>query len=193
MKIGVLAVQGDVREHLRALSRLGAEAVPVLKPQELEGLSGIVLPGGESTAMWRLMRATGLAGKLKSELEGGLPAFGTCAGMILLAREITNWPETFLAVLDISVERNATGRQVDSFEARVSVDSLGEVPAVFIRAPLVRRVGEGVEVLARWEGMPVLVRQGTILAASFHPELTDDARLHAHFLELCSGAGGRGR
>lgn len=135
--------------------------------------------------MWRLMRASGLAGALKAELEGGLPAFGTCAGMVLLAKEITNWPERFLAVLDIAVERNATGRQVESFETVLPVDGLGEVPAVFIRAPLVRRVGEGVEVLARWQGNPVLVRQGPFLAASFHPELVEDTRLHSFFLEMC--------
>ncbi|MBC7097926.1 pyridoxal 5'-phosphate synthase glutaminase subunit PdxT [Candidatus Bipolaricaulota bacterium] len=185
MKIGVLAVQGDVREHLRALEGLGASPLPVLKPEHLAGLSGIVLPGGESTSMWRLMRASGLAGALKAELEGGLPAFGTCAGMVLLAKEITNWPERFLAVLDIAVERNATGRQVESFETVLPVDGLGEVPAVFIRAPLVRRVGEGVEVLARWQGNPVLVRQGPFLAASFHPELVEDTRLHSFFLEMC--------
>ncbi|HIQ00426.1 TPA: pyridoxal 5'-phosphate synthase glutaminase subunit PdxT [Candidatus Bipolaricaulota bacterium] len=185
MRIGVLAVQGDVREHLNALERLGVAAMPVLKPGDLAGLKGIVLPGGESTAMWRLMQATGLAEALKRELSGGLPAFGTCAGMILLAKRITNWKETFLGLLDIAVERNATGRQVDSFEERLSVDGLGEVPAVFIRAPLVVEVGPGVEVLARWAGRPVLVRQGRILAASFHPELTQDTRVHEYFLSVC--------
>ena len=184
MKIGVLAVQGDVREHLAALAKLGVEPVKVLKPEHLASLSGIVLPGGESTAMWRLMRASGLAEALKREIEGGLPAFGTCAGMVLLAREITNWPETFLGVLDIAVERNGTGRQVDSFETVLSLDGLGEVPAVFIRAPLVRRVGAGVEVLGTWKGAPVLVRQDHILAASFHPELTSDTRVHELFLEM---------
>jgi len=185
MRIGVLAVQGDVREHLNALERLGVAAMPVLKPGDLAGLKGIVLPGGESTAMWRLMQATGLAEALKRALSGGLPAFGTCAGMILLAKRITNWKETFLGLLDIAVERNATGRQVDSFEERLSVDGLGEVPAVFIRAPLVVEVGPGVEVLARWAGRPVLVRQGRILAASFHPELTQDTRVHEYFLSVC--------
>jgi len=183
MKIGVLSVQGDVREHLAALERLGAEPAKVLNPDHLAGLSGIVLPGGESTAMWRLMRATGLAEALKREIEAGLPVFGTCAGMVLLAREITNWPETFLGVLDIAVERNGTGRQVDSFETVLSLDGLGEVPAVFIRAPLVVRVGPGVEVLGTWKDSPVLVRQNHILAASFHPELTADTRVHELFLK----------
>lgn len=185
MRIGVLAVQGNVREHERALVRLGITPHRVLRPEDLQGLSGIVLPGGESTAMWRLMRASGLAEALKAELESGLPAFGTCAGMILLAKEITNWPERFLAVMDIAVERNATGRQVDSFETRLSLDGLGEVPAVFIRAPLVHRVGPEVEVLATWDDRPVMVRQGPLLAASFHPELTDDTRVHEFFLRVC--------
>ncbi len=185
MRIGVLAVQGNVREHERALVRLGIRPHRVLRPGDLQGLSGIVLPGGESTAMWRLMRASGLAEALKAELEKGLPAFGTCAGMILLAKEITNWPERFLAVMDIAVERNATGRQVDSFETRLSLNGLGEVPAVFIRAPLVHRVGPEVEVLATWDERPVMVRQGPLLAASFHPELTDDTRVHEFFLNVC--------
>jgi 5'-phosphate synthase pdxT subunit len=184
MRIGVLAVQGAVREHIRALTDLGVEAVEVMRPEQLAGLSGIVLPGGESTAMWRLMRATGLSEALRREIEGGLPAFGTCAGMILLAKEITNWPESFLRLLDIAVERNATGRQVDSFETVLSLDGLGEVPAVFIRAPLVKRVGPAVEVLGTWQGAPVLVRQGHILAASFHPELTEDRKVHELFLEI---------
>lgn len=185
MMIGVLAVQGDVREHRSALGRLGVAARPVLRPDDLAGIAGIVLPGGESTAMWRLMRATKLASALGAELSQGLPAFGTCAGMVLLAREIINWPERFFGVMDIAVERNATGRQPDSFETVTSVDGLGEVKAVFIRAPLVRRVGEGVKVLAELSGQPVLVRQGPLLGVSFHPELTPDVRLHEYFLTMC--------
>jgi 5'-phosphate synthase pdxT subunit len=185
MMIGVLAVQGDVREHRNALGRLGVTARPVLRPADLGGITGIILPGGESTAMWRLMQVNGLARTLKDELANGLPAFGTCAGMVLLARDITNWPERFFGVMDIAVERNATGRQPDSFETMVSVDGLGEVPAVFIRAPLVRRVGEGVEVLAELSDQPVLVRQGPLLGVSFHPELTPDVRLHEYFLTMC--------
>ena len=185
MTVGVLAVQGDVREHLRLLDRLGVTGKAVLVPQDLDRIAGIVLPGGESTAMWRLMTASGLAENLRTALRAGLPAFGTCAGMILLAREITNWPQSFLRVLDVAVERNATGRQVDSFEALVSANGLGEVPAVFIRAPLVRRLGPGVEVVGRWGQAPVLVRQDSVLAASFHPELTGDARVHNLFVEMC--------
>lgn len=185
MTVGVLAVQGDVREHLRVLDRLGIEGRPVLRPEHLAGLSGIILPGGESTAMWRLMGRTGLADALGNEIRAGLPAFGTCAGMVLLACEITNWPETFLGVLDIAVERNGTGRQVDSFEGRLSADGLGELPAVFIRAPLVRRMGPAVEALGWLGDAPVLVREGHVLAASFHPELTGDARVHELFIRMC--------
>ncbi len=185
MKIGVLAVQGAAREHILCLSRLGAEAVPVLRPADLLGLSGLILPGGESTAQWRLLSRAGLAEPLKDALREGLPAFGTCAGLILLAREITNWPERYFGVLDVVVERNATGRQVDSFEAEVAVDGLGGVPAVFIRAPAIRAVGPKVEVLGRYDGEPVLVRQGSLLGATFHPELTEDLRLHEFFLNLC--------
>lgn len=185
MKIGVLAVQGAAREHILCLSRLGVEAVPVLRPADLAGLSGLILPGGESTAQWRLLSRAGLLGPLRDALKEGLPAFGTCAGLILLAREITNWPERYFGVLDVVVERNATGRQVDSFEAEVKVEGLGEVPAVFIRAPAIRAVGPKVEVLGRYDGEPVLVRQSSILGATFHPELTEDLRLHEFFLNLC--------
>ncbi|HEU67734.1 MAG TPA: pyridoxal 5'-phosphate synthase glutaminase subunit PdxT [Candidatus Acetothermia bacterium] len=185
MTVGVLAVQGDVREHLRVLERLGVAARPVRRPEELAGLAGIVLPGGESTAMWRLMRATGLAGALRNAILAGLLAFGTCAGMILLARRVTNWPETFLGVLDIAVERNVIGRQVDSFEAQVAANGLGELPAVFLRAPGVREIGPGVRALGRLGDQPVLVEQGSLLAASFHPELTGDTRVHEMFIQMC--------
>lgn len=185
MKIGVLAVQGAAREHILCLQQLGVEVIPVLRPLDLSGLAGIVLPGGESTAQWRLLSRAGLAEPLKKALEEGLPAFGTCAGLILLAKEITNWPERYLGLLDVAVERNATGRQVDSFEGKVKVDGLGEVPAVFIRAPAIRRVGTGVEVLGTYGDEPVLVKQGAILGATFHPELTEDLRVHEFFLNLC--------
>lgn len=189
MIVGVLAVQGDVREHLRALDRLGVTGRPVLRPDQVPELDGIILPGGESTAMWRLMTRSGLAAPLREALQGGMPAFGTCAGMILLAREVTNWPQTFLGVLDVAVERNATGRQVDSFEGRVSANGLGELPAVFIRAPIVRQMGPAVEALGWLAGAPVLVREGNVLAASFHPELTDDLRVHGLFTEMCRKGG----
>lgn len=185
MKIGVLAVQGDAREHQEALAALGVQACPVRRPSDLRGLSGIILPGGESTAQWRLLARTGLAEALKAELSHGLPAFGTCAGLILLSRGITNWPERYFSVLDVDVERNATGRQVDSFETTVEVAGIGEVPALFIRAPTIKRMGPEVESLAQLGAEPVLVREGNHLGATFHPELTGDVRIHEMFLTIC--------
>ncbi len=186
MRIGVVAVQGDVREHLRALGRLGIEAVPVLKPVHLEGVKGLVFPGGESTAIWRLLKWSGLVEPIEELHREGIPIFGTCAGMVLLAKEIVNWPERFFGFIDIAVERNASGRQVDSFETELEVKAIGRVPAVFIRAPYIRRVGPGVEILAEHEGAPVMAREGRVLVASFHPELTDDLRVYELFLKMCA-------
>jgi pyridoxal 5'-phosphate synthase pdxT subunit len=174
-RIGVLAVQGNFREHVAMLRRLGVEATEVRRPEQLAGLDGLVVPGGESTAIQRLMRVGGLEEPV-AEFEGGL--FGTCAGMILFDR-------SHLGLLDVDVERNAYGRQVASFEADVELD--GEVEplrGVFIRAPRIVSAGPAVEVLGRLDGEPVLVREGRVLAASFHPELTDDMRVHERFLEL---------
>jgi 5'-phosphate synthase pdxT subunit len=174
LRIGVLAVQGNFREHAAMLQRLGAETVEVRKPEQLEGLDGLVIPGGESTTFMRLMRLYGLDTAL-AEFEQ--PVFGTCAGMIVLDRD-------HLGLVDVAVRRNAFGRQVASFET--DLDVLGEdepMHAVFIRAPWVEDVGPGVEVLAEVDGRPVLAREGRFLVASFHPELTDDTRLHERFLE----------
>ncbi len=175
MRIGVLALQGNFREHAAMLRRLGAEVVEVRLPQQLEGLDGLVIPGGESTAITRLMRLYGLE---EPVCEFGGAVLGTCAGMILLDR-------SHLGLVDVEVERNAYGRQLASFEADLE---LGEDEAplrgVFIRAPRVAEWGAGVEVLARHEGIPVLLRDGRYLVASFHPELTDDPRVHESFLEL---------
>ena len=173
--IGVLAVQGNFREHAAILRRLGAEVVEVRKPEQLEGLDGLVIPGGESTAIARLMRLYGLEEAVR-RFAG--PVFGTCAGMILLDRE-------HLGLVDVTVRRNAYGRQVASFEADLQLRGDAEpLRGVFIRAPRVADVGAGVEVLAEHEGEPVLLRQGRFLVASFHPELTDDARVHERFLNL---------
>lgn len=175
MRIGVLALQGDFREHAAMLERLGAEVVLVRKPEQLEGLDGLVVPGGESTTFMRLMRLYGLDEALR-RFAG--PVFGTCAGMIVLS-------QSHLGLVDVSVRRNAFGRQVASFEADLDVE--GEerpVRAVFIRAPWIEEVGPGVEVLAEVEGHPVLAREGRFLVASFHPELTDDTRVHERFLDL---------
>ncbi len=175
MKIGVLALQGAFREHVAMLRRLGAEASEVRLPEELEGLDGLVIPGGESTTMVRLMGLYGLDDAIRA-FSG--PIFGTCAGMIVLDRER-------LDLIDLAVERNAFGRQVASFEAPVAIEG-EEQPftAVFIRAPWVADAGPGVVILAEVDGHPVLAREGRILVASFHPELTDDTRIHERFLEM---------
>jgi pyridoxal 5'-phosphate synthase pdxT subunit len=175
MKIGVLAVQGNFREHCAILRRLGAEVVEVRLPEQLEGLDGLVIPGGESTAIRRLMRLYGLDDAIR---DFDQPVFGTCAGMILLDR-------AHLGLVDVDVERNAYGRQLASFEADLDLGDGGEpLRGVFIRAPRVGEWGEGVEVLASHDGAPVLLRDGRFLVASFHPELTDDARVHERFLQL---------
>jgi 5'-phosphate synthase pdxT subunit len=176
LRIGVLAVQGNSREHLRVLARLGAEGVAVRKPEQLEGLDGLIVPGGESTAITRLIRLYGLEEAIRSFDR---PVFGTCAGMILLARGGA------LEQIDVAVERNAYGRQVASFEADLELeDEVVPLRGVFIRAPRVREVGPGVDVLAEHEGEPVLLREDRFLVASFHPELTEDARVHERFLAM---------
>jgi Predicted glutamine amidotransferase involved in pyridoxine biosynthesis len=184
--VGVLALQGDFREHKEALRRLGVEAKEVRKPEHLLGLKALIVPGGESTTIGKLAREYGLEEAVRQRVEeGSLALLGTCAGAIWMAKEILGYPEQpRLGVLDVAVERNAFGRQVESFQEEVQVKGLGPFPGVFIRAPVFRRLGEGVEVLAELGGLPVLVRQGRLLASSFHPELTEDVRLHRLFLEL---------
>ncbi|WP_026234236.1 pyridoxal 5'-phosphate synthase glutaminase subunit PdxT [Thermus oshimai] len=185
--VGVLALQGDFREHKEALKRLGIEAKEVRKKEHLEGLKALIVPGGESTTIGKLAREYGIEDEVRKRVEeGSLALFGTCAGAIWLAREILGYPEQpRLGVLDVAVERNAFGRQVESFREDIQIKSFSEpFPGVFIRAPLFRRVGEGVEVLAELGGLPILVRQGKVLASSFHPELTEDLRLHRYFLEM---------
>jgi 5'-phosphate synthase pdxT subunit len=186
-RIGILALQGDVREHADALRDVGAEPVQVRLPRDLVGLDGLILPGGESTTMRRLINLYGLREPIVALARGGAPVYGTCAGMILLADRIADGDEPVLRLLDITVERNAYGRQLDSFEADLEIPSLGEEPlhGVFIRAPVVSEVGPDVEVLARDpDGRPIAVRQGRVLATAFHPELTADRRLHRLLLEL---------
>lgn len=195
-RVGVLAVQGGVAEHLRALGATGATAVPVRRPHELEALDGLVLPGGESTTMDRLLRVFELAEPLREVIGAGLPTFGTCAGMVLLADRIVDGVagQRTLGGLDVTVRRNAFGRQLDSRDQQLDVRGLAEpLDAVFIRAPWVEDAGPLVEVLAEVEGHPVMVRQGHLLATAFHPELTSDVRVHQLFLDLVeqtrSGAG----
>ena len=185
--VGILALQGDVREHRRALEAVGAVVRSVRTAEELDGLDGIVLPGGESTTIGRLLDVFGLLGPLRDALGAGLPAYGCCAGMVLLADEIVGGPpgQVLLGGLDVTVRRNAFGSQVHSFEAPLTVAGLNsDLHAVFIRAPWVERAGPGVQVLADVRGHPVAVRQGDLLATSFHPELTGDVRLHALFVEV---------
>lgn len=184
----MLALQGDVRGHVRVLGALGAAAVEVRRPGELATVHGLVIPGGESTTMGRLLEVFGLLDPLREAVMGGLPAFGSCAGMIMLARDVLDGRpgQPLVGGLDIVIRRNAFGRQVDSFEVDVDVAGIsgGPVHAVFIRAPWVEKVGEGVEVLARVDGQVVAVRQDRLLATAFHPELTRDTRLHRLFVGM---------
>jgi 5'-phosphate synthase pdxT subunit len=186
VKVGVLALQGAFVAHARVLRALGAEPREVRTPDDLERVDALVMPGGESTTMSMLLASSRLDDPIAERLGGGMPTFGTCAGMILLARGHIDGraDQRSLGVLDIDVRRNAFGRQVDSFEADLDVDDF-DTPfhGVFIRAPVVERCGDGVEVLAAIEGKPVLVREGHVIAAAFHPELSDDDRIHRLFLE----------
>ncbi|GGF41198.1 pyridoxal 5'-phosphate synthase glutaminase subunit PdxT [Williamsia phyllosphaerae] len=191
--VGVLALQGDVREHIAALDEVGARGVLVRRPAELAAVDGIVIPGGESTTMSRLLELLELLDPLRAQLAQGLPAYGSCAGMILLASTVldTRPDAHHLDALDITVRRNAFGRQVQSFETDLELSGIagGPMRAVFIRAPWVEETGEGVEILARVPNGPaagrvVAVRQGQVLATSFHPEVTGDRRVHRHFVEM---------
>jgi pyridoxal 5'-phosphate synthase pdxT subunit len=192
-RVGVLALQGDVREHLRALSDVGAVALAVRRPSELDDVDALVIPGGESTTMYKLAIAFDLLEPLRKRLDAGMPAYGSCAGMIMLADRITDGidGQVTLGGLDMTVRRNAFGRQVDSFEADVPLLGVAGRPyhAVFIRAPWVEAVGDRVEVIGRVEsgtavGRIVAVRQGPIMATAFHPELTGDQRVHALFVDM---------
>jgi 5'-phosphate synthase pdxT subunit len=183
MLIGVLAIQGGFEAHLEMLHGLGAGARDVRLPADLEGLDGLVIPGGESTTIVKGIAAGGLEGPIRAHHEAGKPVFGTCAGMIIC-------DDSHLGLLDVTAKRNAFGRQLQSFEADLEIEGIGEEPlrAVFIRAPWVERHGRGVDVLASYEGHPVAVREGSVLACAFHPELTDDSRLHALFMAMTTSA-----
>jgi len=190
MKIGVLASQGAFAEHISALQQLEVEAVPVRLPRELEGLDGLIIPGGESTSISQLMSSYSLTGEIRALAEAGLPVFGTCAGMVLMARKVSgNYAEP-LGLMDILVKRNAFGRQRESFETELSIPALGEqpFPGVFIRAPVIEQYDGGVEVLSRLtDNTIVAVRQGRLLASAFHPELTADLRFHKYFRDIVAG------
>lgn len=185
MKIGVLAIQGDFAAHKRALAKIGVDAIEVRRAVELQQVDGLIMPGGESTTMLKFIEEENLADPIKRFAHAGKPVFGTCAGAILLAREVHNPDQTSLGLIDISVERNAYGRQVNSFISAVdSAFEGGPLEAVFIRAPKILSVGANVEVLAKLDGEPVLVKEGNVLAATFHPELTQDERAHRFFVEM---------
>lgn len=183
LRLGVLAIQGGFEAHLAILRGLGAEASEVRTPEQLDGLDGLVIPGGESTTIVKGIEAAGLEGAIHAHHEAGRAIFGTCAGLIVC-------DDAHLGLLDVTARRNAFGRQLQSFEADLAVEGIGEEPlhAVFIRAPWVERVGDGVDVLASYEGHPVAVREAGVLACAFHPELTEDSRLHALFMAIATKA-----
>ena len=189
-RIGVLAIQGDVGEHVAALERAGALARPVKTRPHLDAVEGLVIPGGESTTVVRLLARFGLADPIRARVRAGMPLWGTCMGMIVAAREVVGSPQPTLGLLDVAVRRNAFGRQSESAEVELDVAALGSrpFPAVFIRAPWVERAGSSVDVLASLDGHGVLVRQGNVLGSSFHPELTGDGRLHGYFVEMVRAA-----
>jgi len=194
VRIGVLALQGDFARHVQALERSEVDAVEVRKPETLADLDGLILPGGESTTWLRLIDEWNFVPALEKFHAAGKPVFGTCAGLILLAREVLQPVQPSLGLIDVAVERNAYGRQRESFEARGSVTLAGRaipVDMVFIRAPRIRRVGPEVETLATHAGAPVMARQGTVLVATFHPELTDDLTIHRYFRDLVRAARAR--
>lgn len=187
MKIGILAFQGAFIEHQRHIEKLGYEAVEVRYPQQLEELDGIILPGGESTTMGKLLCSTGMMEPLRQKIQSGLPVWGTCAGMILLAKKLVNDPVSHLTLMDIAVKRNAYGTQIDSFAVNVEIPEVSPVaiPLVFIRAPYITEVGAEVKVLCEVDGHIVAARQGNMLATSFHPELTEDSSFHRYFADMC--------
>jgi 5'-phosphate synthase pdxT subunit len=189
VKIGVLALQGAVAEHITALSTLNTEATPIRLPSELNGLDALVIPGGESTTIGKLLSDYGLMEPLRKLARQGFPLFGTCAGMILLAKKVADLDLKPIGAMDIEVTRNAYGRQVDSFEADLTIPALGDgtFHGIFIRAPVIQKTNPGVEVLCQLNNNVVAARQGKLLACAFHPELTNDFRLHRYFLDLITG------
>jgi pyridoxal 5'-phosphate synthase pdxT subunit len=188
--VGVLALQGDVVEHIAALERAGARAIAVKTPEQLTTAGGLVIPGGESTTVMKLLERFGLAGPIVTRVRGGMPLWGTCMGMIVAAHDVADLDQPTLDLIDITVRRNAFGRQNESAEVELPIPALGSrpFPAVFIRAPWIERIGEGVDLLAQRDGHGVMVRQGNVLASAFHPELTSDPRVHAYFLKMVRDA-----
>jgi 5'-phosphate synthase pdxT subunit len=191
MRIGVLAIQGSVLEHKEMLDRLGVESILVKRPEELDRIDGLILPGGESTTFLKILEGRGLFERLMEKIQRGLPVLATCAGVILLAKDIENYPEQkTLGVLDITVSRNAYGSQRESFITYIDIPVIGEdrFEAIFIRAPQIKRVGEGVKVHSYFDGNPVFVEKANIIGLTFHPELTEDIRIHKYFVKMCAGS-----
>ncbi len=184
MKIGILALQGDFREHAEAVKKLGVEAVLVKLPEDLNEVHALILPGGESTTIGTLMERHKLGRAIKKKHKGGMPIYGTCAGAIILAKEIIGSKQPKLNLADISIKRNDYGRQIDSFEADFDIKEVGSFKGVFIRAPIIKKIHNGAEILAEYKNDPVMVRQDSILITTFHPELTDDLRVHKYFIEM---------
>ncbi len=193
MLVGVLALQGDVAEHVAALEKAGAAAIPVKTHAELERVDGLVIPGGESTTVMKLLARFELAEPIVARVRAGMPLWGTCMGMIVVARDVAGLDQPSLGLLDVTVRRNAFGRQNDSAEIDLAIPALGarRFPAIFIRAPWIERAGPAVEMLAERDGHGVMVRQGAVLGTSFHPELTADPRVHAYFLSMVEAAVGK--
>ena len=189
MKIGILALQGAFAEHERVLERLGVENVELRNLEDFQKyqkeLSGLILPGGESTTMGKLLRDQDMLIPIREAILSGLPVFGTCAGLILLAKEITSHEESHLGTMDMVVERNAYGRQLGSFYTEAECKGVGQIPMTFIRGPIISSVGEGVEILATVDNQIVAAQEKNMLVTSFHPELTDDVRLHQYFINMC--------
>lgn len=184
MKVGILALQGDVREHKKILIKLNAEPIEVKLPQDLEDLDALIIPGGESTAIGMLMRKYKLDNKIKQKHKQGMPIYGTCAGAILLAKDIIDNKQPKLGLADISIKRNDYGRQIESFETQLLIKNIGDFKGIFIRAPTIKSFYNGVETLSKHKNSPVMVRQNNILITTFHPELTNDTRIHKYFLNM---------
>jgi len=192
-RVGVLALQGDVIEHVAALQRAGATAIAVKTPADLASVDALVIPGGESTTVMKLLERAGLAATIVQRVRGGMPLWGTCMGMIVAAREIAGLDQPSLGLIDITVRRNAFGRQNESAEVDLRIDALGAkpFPGIFIRAPWIERCGPAVELLAERDGHGVMVREGNVLATSFHPELSNDVRVHRYFLDMLDSKAGK--
>ena len=184
VKIGVLSLQGDFREHMQMLEKCKVDAVPVKLPEDLEDVNGLIIPGGESTAIGNLMQKYNLDKKIMQKYQSGMAIYGTCAGAILLAKDIFGSEQPRLGLLDISVARNNYGRQIDSFESELNIDKIGKFNGIFIRAPVIEKIDNGIKVLSRLKNNPVLIQKDNILASTFHPELTNDKRVHEYFVGM---------